>query len=488
LASSVSASTTWSKTYNQGIRTTYIWVDSIARTPDGGYAIAVDRAIQGSLEDEFVLVKTDAYGKLQWNKTHDWRPGSFVATSDGGFVLGGWGRLEKTDADGNPKWNKTYPAGTTSLVITSDGGFAFAGDSTICMTDSNGNVKWNATYDSIISLVAASDGGVALTCRLGEGFQLLKLDTLGNIEWNKTYVNKDIDEIVYNSVTGVVYANTPDGGYFLIVHSYFYYTYDDVFWVVKTNSKGIIEGKNPFDNFDVTSAIACSDGGYALVGTVNLEHVVFGETDFGVIKLSPSGDKEWEKNYGGLENEYEPRIVESPDGGFVVAGMTQSFGNYKGAILLVKTDSLGNSAIPPDLHWFIPLFSTLSLLVVLAALFVIQRDKQLRRGSPITFFGRVGYYIIALIIVVAFLFMGSLVYENDFWAIIGLNFGLPVYTAPSPGHGSGGVALAFGGITVGLFCWSVLIFLIGEVLNLVLWLRERTLRKQLENKTCEKSP
>jgi hypothetical protein len=107
------AASTWSQTYGgTGVEV----ASSLVVASDGGYAIA------GSM-----LVKTDAGGNMQWNKSYG--GDSLVATSDGGYALAGGSLLVKTDALGNMVWNRTYGEGTVfSLVAALDGGYALAGD------------------------------------------------------------------------------------------------------------------------------------------------------------------------------------------------------------------------------------------------------------------------------------------------------------------------------------------------------------------------
>jgi hypothetical protein len=144
------------------------------------------------------LVKTDAYGNAQWNTTYgetgDYHVQALVVAPDGGYALAGdaviysgssgfpvlevYCRLVKTDAVGNMQWNKTYgDLHASSLVATADGGYALAGTATsagsghfwLVKTDAFGNAQWNTTYaymvnstDVVTSLVAAPDGGYAL--------------------------------------------------------------------------------------------------------------------------------------------------------------------------------------------------------------------------------------------------------------------------------------------------------------------------------------
>ena len=136
------SATTWNKTYGG---TKDDDAEALVQTNDGGYAVAGQTMSSGAGLEDFWLVKTDASGNMQWNKTYGgtsydeaW---ALVQTTDGGYALAGrtasfgaggydfW--LVKTDASGNMQWNKTY-GGTNddfafALVQTSDGGYALAG-------------------------------------------------------------------------------------------------------------------------------------------------------------------------------------------------------------------------------------------------------------------------------------------------------------------------------------------------------------------------
>jgi hypothetical protein len=71
-----------------------------------------------------------------------------------------------------------------------------------------------------------------------------------------------------------------------------------------------------------------SDGGYIVAGSsyssggdVTGNH---GHDDYWVVKLSGSGEKQWEKSLGGSNSDYASSIQQTSDGGYIVAGSSYS--------------------------------------------------------------------------------------------------------------------------------------------------------------------
>ncbi len=76
------------------------------------------------------------------------------------------------------------------------------------------------------------------------------------------------------------------------------------------------------------SIIATPDGGYAVAGyTESNDGDVTenkGRYDYWILKLSGAGELEWQNTYGGSKLDYAKGIIATPDGGYAVAGMTWS--------------------------------------------------------------------------------------------------------------------------------------------------------------------
>lgn len=267
----------WNKTYggtgNDEAR-------SLVATPDGGYAIAGWTGSFGAGVVDFWLVKVDSLGDMQWNKTYGGGDSfvsyafSLVKAPDGGYAI--LGNMEdatypdpldsvlpdvllvKTDAFGNMQWNKTYGTGRSSyllpyysLVVTPDGGYTIAGTSGVhfegervlkidaLKTDTLGNTQWNQTYGEIgygeaCSLIATSDGGYAIVGGAGTwDFWFVKTDLNGVMEWNRTYGGTASD-VAYSVVEAF------DGGYALCGSTTSFGAGGEDFWLVKTDETGVV--------------------------------------------------------------------------------------------------------------------------------------------------------------------------------------------------------------------------------------------------------
>jgi len=339
----------WNGTYGGA---SYDYAYSVVQTSDGGYAVAGCTFSYGAGYSDFWLVKVDAEGNALWNQTYggtgNEEAHALVQTSDGGYAIAGYTEsygaggydfwLVKTDRDGYPQWNQTYGGVSTdylhSMVQTSDGGYALAGITYIggsygefwlVKTDENGDEQWNQTYgradsDEAFSVVQTSEGGYALAGRTysyGEGyndFWLVKTDEEGNEQWNKTY-GRSSQDCAYSVV------QTSDGGYALVGHAYLDGESNFDFWLVKTDSNGDAEWNVTYGGAGDDAAFSMaqtSDGGYALAGWTGSFGV--GYHDFWLVRTDLDGSEQWNKTYGGTNDEYAEALVPTSGGGYALAG------------------------------------------------------------------------------------------------------------------------------------------------------------------------
>ena len=83
-----------------------------------------------------------------------------------------------------------------------------------------------------------------------------------------------------------------------------------------------------------------ADGGLIIVGST--DSWGNGETDLWLIKTNNEGIKEWDKTFGGGEGDWGTSVQQTADNGFIILGHTLSFGNGYYDIFMIKTDSEGN--------------------------------------------------------------------------------------------------------------------------------------------------
>src|SRR5437867_3969151 len=81
-----------------------------------------------------------------------------------------------------------------------------------------------------------------------------------------------------------------------------------------------------------------ADGGFIVAGNVDLAATA---DDFIVLKFGPSGSLDWQRTYGAPNTDLAFSITQTADGGFVVAGGSDSFGDTRNAAWVLRLTSLG---------------------------------------------------------------------------------------------------------------------------------------------------
>ena len=82
------------------------------------------------------------------------------------------------------------------------------------------------------------------------------------------------------------------------------------------------------------------DGGYIIAGTTNSYETL---ADIWMIKTDQNGEEEWSQIYGGDGFDRGFAVDQTNDGGFIIGGYTESFGNGLKDVWIIKTDSSGNT-------------------------------------------------------------------------------------------------------------------------------------------------
>jgi hypothetical protein len=84
-----------------------------------------------------------------------------------------------------------------------------------------------------------------------------------------------------------------------------------------------------------------SDGGYILAGWTTGSNGA-GNVDFCLLKTDTDGNKQWDKTFGGTGDDWAVSVQQTTDGGYILVGETESYGAGGSDVWLVKADSRGN--------------------------------------------------------------------------------------------------------------------------------------------------
>ena len=300
---------------------------------------------------------------------------SIIAPPDGGFVIVGYtpsknpkidnARVLRLDRRGGLLWDKSFESGgALSIAALPDGGFIVAGftrskgagesDAWILRLDGHGQLLWDKTYggeqrDAALSVATLPDNGFALA-----GYKyskdskswdawIFRLDRQGKLLWEKTFGGKGTEKA--NAIVAM-----PDGGFLIAGDDGTQKAtnengWQDVkksdAWLLRLDGRGRLLSEQSFGGkeFDSAKSIAAlPGGGFVVAGSTQTG--VAGNTDAWVLRLDGQGKLLWEKSFGGKAYDTAESIVALPDGGFVVAGITNSEDpdNYDAYVLRLDRD------------------------------------------------------------------------------------------------------------------------------------------------------
>ena len=354
---------------------------SVQQTLDGGFIIAGSTSSYGAGGSDVWLLKTDAQGNYSWAKTfggvENDKGNAVYQTSDGGYIVTGYTKsygngnmdvwLIKTDGNGtscgnysedgncyesSTKWTSAF--GTSgndygnAVHEVADGGYILTGKSgrfpsiLLIKTDTDGNQEWENIYGGSGSdwgfyLEQIQDSGILFVGKeVSNGntdLSLIKVDLDGNVEWHSVFGGTEAD-------AGYHFNSTSDGGFILTgsTQSYGNGQWDDL-WLIKSSVGGSMEWQTTYgNNYSEQGHYVKqnANGGYMISGFT--ESIGQGLYDIWLIGTDNLGNEVFSQTFGGQFDDKSFAADQTDDGGLIIVGYTESFGNGNGDILLIKID------------------------------------------------------------------------------------------------------------------------------------------------------
>jgi hypothetical protein len=265
--------------------------------------------------------------------------------------------LTHTTAATEPQveWEKTFGGRGDdvgySVQQTRDGGYIIVGwtksygsggyDVYLIKVDANGNMQWSKTFggredDWGYSVQQTRDGGyiiVGETKSYGAGRRdvyLIKVDANGNMQWSKTFGGREDD-------WGSSVQQTSDGGYIIVGYTTSYGAGEFDVYLIKVDANGNMQWSKTFGggSWDWGFSVQQTrDGGYIIVGVTRSYGA--GEFDVYLIKVDANGNMQWSKTFGGREGDWGLSVQQTRDGGYIIVGYTTSYGAGGADVYLIK--------------------------------------------------------------------------------------------------------------------------------------------------------
>jgi len=345
---------------------------AVIKTNDGYLIAGKSKSFSSNRDYDAYIIKIDKNGKKVWSKVYggeDDDEANAITAYDKGFVFVGstesYGNdnlsyyFVKLDAQGESEWQKSYFRGERDYYfgndIVADGKELLIAGSERHLTfmsakinpllfkiDVEGDMLWR-TYvigkdeDRAKSVISTNDGYVMAGMTETYGFgdfdsYLVKLDKSGKKLWFKTFGGKD-DEIAEDIIA-------TDDGYILVGSTdSFGLNYKNVY-IIRTDKDGKKLWERTYGgNYDDEgfAIVKAPDGGYVVAGKTQTRR---NGTDLYLIKIDEKGKLKWERTYGGKEDDSAYDIVATDDGYLIVGTKQPDLTRYND-VWVLKVDLKG---------------------------------------------------------------------------------------------------------------------------------------------------
>jgi hypothetical protein len=326
-------------------------LQSVQVTGDGGFILAGssrsdkggDKKENGMGNGDFWIIKLNAKGDEEWQRTigggGQEQLQSICPTIDGGYIVGGTSASDKS---------KKSEADSMDFYGKSENSFGSL-DYWVVKLDRKGKIEWQRTLggenaDILKSVEQTKDGGYILggysnspesgaKTEKGYGrgdYWIIKLDKDGQAEWQKELGGEGDDQIctVHQTVDGDFIAAGNSGSETTGNKSKSNRNGMDL-WLVKFDSQGTILWQETYDTGKadmLTSVVENPDHSMLIGGFAMSEKGRSGKSDkedindFVAIKINVKGEELWKRTIGSAGDEVLRKVIETRDGGYLMAG------------------------------------------------------------------------------------------------------------------------------------------------------------------------
>jgi hypothetical protein len=317
---------------------------SAIQTADGGYllvgisqsGINGNKTAPNNGNYDIWVVKLSATGFKSWDRTFGGSQSDFAydvkTTEDGSYLIVG-SSLSMPDA------NKTSPnyggydywiikVNTSGVKIWENTYGGTSDESALRVaTKSNGNIVLGGYSRS------ASGSGVKTSTQFGlADYWLVEINGTGTLISQNSYGGTQDDifqDMILTSDDNMILTGTSESGVSGNKTTVNYGLKD--MWIVKANGASISWQKTyGTTSIDPSMCLKeASDGSYLISGSAagisgNKTSIAFGSTDMWVISLEANGDEIIQESFGGINGEQANAMTYTSDGGFIIAGFSQS--------------------------------------------------------------------------------------------------------------------------------------------------------------------
>jgi hypothetical protein len=259
-----------------------------------------------SAQSDFWVIKTDSIGQIIWDKSYG---GTGYEFSNSPNELTGANSIFTESGTTN-----FYLSGATNSPMSGDisqAPLVTGPNYWIAKFDSSGNKIWDKRYSGIMEsnfILENNRHSEFLIATTGlSGFDMTDTNNVSN------EVNLWLAKIDY---TGNKIWDNFYGGSGIPVNG------------ISGNEKTASQILNSSNNSYLISCSTTNDIGYEISETT------FGGWDYWLLKIDSSGNKIWDKRFGGSKNDYCAGFVQMPDSSIYIYGISQA-----GGVTSMKTDS-----------------------------------------------------------------------------------------------------------------------------------------------------